>query len=171
MPTITILHYFLSLSSPYKEGQAMSATEATLLNALRAENIQKRGERQLRKHMGKRYGANGSDGTLSREELESFRGFIRELDRTYQFPVKAAIADGGQVPFPIPKPGTFESECRTIAIERVEMQARAAGARPTVEQWEDAIIILMDDEAVQQEARKRFADRMELNRKAIEELF
>lgn len=157
MLTIRIKQYSFELSDPFAEGTVLTRAEAQALNALRAENIRNNMARAVEKETAKLL-----DGQLlSPEALAALQETISTYDRNYQFPSRHQ---------PRPRKGELDLVTEEVARERVEAQARQDGTA-----LNEATLVARTVEfcllpAVQEEARRRLAERQSVAMGSLEDL-
>lgn len=154
---IRIKQYTFSVSEPYTEGTVLTRGEAQALNALRAENIQDGTRRAVNEALA----VVPPGGLLSPAELARLQEVITKFDLAYQFrEVHQAKA----------RRGVLEAEVRRVAEEIVESQMRADGIELGEEALELAISETERTPRVQEEARRRVAERQAIAARGLEEL-
>lgn len=136
--------YNFSLSEPFTEGHRLSAEEARVMNAYRADSIAKNIKRRFDGALKR------ADGlALSPTEQEAFQAYISRYDTDF------VIGKG----FPGTKPGAIEHEARKLAVARLPDGSDSA-----------SIEALAATAPIMEEARQRVASRQQIASAGLEDL-
>lgn len=158
MLSIRLKHYQFIVTSPFAEGTVLTQAEAEALNALRAENI-----RAVANKLLAQVTPAGAGDLLTREQLADLQARITEYDHRYAFPLKHR---------PRSRQSDIDAEARAIAEERLDAEIRRFGAtefaNPRYRQ--NMVETYAALPAVQEEARRRVAERARIVIEGLEDL-
>lgn len=161
MLSIRLKHYQFIVTSPFAEGTVLTQAEAEALNALRAENIRAVANKLLGQIVPQ-----GAGDLLTPVQLADLQARITEYDHKYSFPLKHR---------PRQRQSDIDAEARQIAEERYDSEVRQLGwidariKHPTMTK-EEIIVTYSALPAVQEEARRRVAERARIVIEGLEDL-
>jgi len=139
---IQIHRYEFEISTPYKDGQTISAAEAKILNIQRSERIRNNAGKYLHSIVKDL----DPEKLISDEALEKFRAKVKELDETFEFRTKEITK---------PKSGTLDGEIRAVAEEKTRDAMRAQGRQDDGELDEEIFLGFLISPEVSAEAKVR----------------
>lgn len=153
---IRLREYTFQLGEPHVAGDPLTVGEAQALNRLRAENIRNNLSGLVKQEVDKLLPGQ----VLSADAQARLQAIVTGYDKKYEF-VERHISRAD---------GPIEAAVRAVAEARIEEKARGEGIEhdPTV--FEILVVEAMRRPDVQEEGRRRAADRQQAAKAGLEEL-
>ena len=149
--------YSFTVPARYREGDILTDNEAAALNQLRTENIQN----NMRKVFASEFAGVMPGELLSPEAIKRMQEAIERYAGKYEFPSRHIAR---------PREGAIEKEARAIALEEVEIAARAKGTEFIESDCSVEIERIAGLDWVQAEARQRVQARAAIAAQGLEAL-
>ncbi len=156
MTILRISKYQFEVSDPYSAGSVLTEGEAAALNALRAENIRNNCMGWV---SAEREGLPAGE-LLSSDVLSTLQARFTDYDSTYTFGARRQNK----------RLGLIEAEVERVATEFCRGQARGQGRELSDLELQEMLLQVQGLQEVQEEARRRVAERERVVAASLESL-